>query len=57
MGVVESRMLTAYEDAPMTASGLDEALFASDQSLLAENPINVASQATKPSFGCATMGA
>ena len=26
MGVVESRMLTAYEDAPMAASGLDEAL-------------------------------
>ena len=26
MGVVESRMLTAYEDAPMTTSGLDEAL-------------------------------
>ena len=26
MGVVESRMLTAYEDAPMEASGLDEAL-------------------------------
>ena len=25
-GVVESRMLTAYEDAPMAASGLDEAL-------------------------------
>ena len=57
MGVVESRMLTACEDAPMAASGLDEALFAFDQSLLAENPINVASQATKPSFGCATMGA
>ena len=26
MGVVESRMLTAYEDAPMATSGLDEAL-------------------------------
>ena len=26
MGVVESRMLTAYEDVPMAASGLDEAL-------------------------------
>ena len=26
IGVVESRMLTAYEDAPMAASGLDEAL-------------------------------
>ena len=26
MGLVESRMLTAYEDAPMAASGLDEAL-------------------------------
>ena len=26
MSVVESRMLTAYEDAPMAASGLDEAL-------------------------------
>ena len=26
MGIVESRMLTAYEDAPMAASGLDEAL-------------------------------
>ena len=26
MGVVESRMLTAYEDAPMAASGLDEVL-------------------------------
>ena len=26
MGVVESRMLTAYENAPMAASGLDEAL-------------------------------
>ena len=26
MGVVENRMLTAYEDAPMAASGLDEAL-------------------------------
>ena len=26
MGVVESRMLTAYEDAPMAAGGLDEAL-------------------------------
>ena len=26
MGVVESRMLTAYEDAPIAASGLDEAL-------------------------------
>ena len=26
MGVVESRMLTAYEDAPMVTSGLDEAL-------------------------------
>ena len=26
MGVVESRMLTAYEDAPVAASGLDEAL-------------------------------
>ena len=26
MGVVESRMLTAYEDAPMAASGLEEAL-------------------------------
>ena len=26
MGVVESRMLTAYEDAPLAASGLDEAL-------------------------------
>lgn len=26
MGVVESRMLTAYEDAPMAASGLDEDL-------------------------------
>ena len=26
MGVVKSRMLTAYEDAPMEASGLDEAL-------------------------------
>ena len=26
MGVVESRMLTTYEDAPMAASGLDEAL-------------------------------
>ena len=26
MGVVESRMLTAYEEAPMAASGLDEAL-------------------------------
>ena len=26
MGVVESRMLTAYEDAPMAASGLDETL-------------------------------
>ena len=26
MGVVESRMLTAYEDAPMAASGLDKAL-------------------------------
>ena len=25
-GVVESRMLTAYEDAPVAASGLDEAL-------------------------------
>ena len=26
MGVVENRMLTSYEDAPMAASGLDEAL-------------------------------
>ena len=26
MGIVESRMLTAYEDVPMAASGLDEAL-------------------------------
>ncbi len=26
MGVVENRMLTAYEDAPMATSGLDEAL-------------------------------
>ena len=26
MGIVESRMLTAYEDAPMATSGLDEAL-------------------------------
>ena len=26
MSIVESRMLTAYEDAPMAASGLDEAL-------------------------------
>ena len=26
MGVVESRMLTAYEDAPMAVGGLDEAL-------------------------------
>ena len=26
MGVVESRMLTAYEDVPMATSGLDEAL-------------------------------
>ena len=34
MSVAESRMLTAYEDAPMAASGLDEALFAFDQSLL-----------------------
>ena len=34
MGVVESRMLTTCEDAPMAASGLDEALFAFDQSLL-----------------------
>ena len=34
MGVAESRMLTAYEDAPMAASGLGEALFAFDQSLL-----------------------
>ena len=34
MGVVENRMLTAYEDAPMAGSGLDEALFAFDQSLL-----------------------
>ena len=34
MGVVESRMLTAYENAPMAVGGLDEALFAFDQSLL-----------------------
>ena len=34
MSVVENRRLTAYEDAPMATSGLDEALFAFDQSLL-----------------------